>query len=387
MRFTDSILSQLMKPLSRRSFEGIVARHDGDAYDKRFRSWNQLVTMIYAQLAGATSLRGLESLWNAGGGAHYHLGCGPIARSTLSDANNRRPPAIFTEAFSLLAGMADRHVKQQGRELVRLIDSTPVPLGEVIGWRRFNGRIKGMKLHVVYDPGMDVPRLCETTDANVNDIEMARGMEIEPGATYVMDKAYCHYGWWEEIGENKAFFVTRMKQRARFRSIGKRALKTTEGDGFTVIEDAEVKLVRKSRASLSIRMRRITIKRHGAGKLVLLTNDMRRSAVKIAALYKRRWQIELLFRWIKQHLNIKTFLGRSENAVRTQIMIAMIAYVLLRLAHHASRSALLPLRFADLAGRMLFLRKPLARLEHPPDPAANRPRNRPDASQLAFCYD
>jgi len=387
MRYRDSIFGQLLKPIQRQWFASLVERHGGDAYDKSFFSWNHLVALIYAQLAGADSLRSLEAVWNANAHHHYHLGAGALTRATLSDANARRPVAIFAETFTMLSTQADRVLRQEGAEMVRLVDSSPIPLDAMIEQRAWNGRIKGMKLHVVYDPGADRPARVDITPANINDIEIGRDVAIEPGATYVFDKGYCSYPWWTRLHAAGALFVTRKKTNARFRSLNRRALAQATGDGFTVLEDCEVKLASKGDSKLALPLRRLRVRREKGGIITLLTNDMERSAVAIATLYKARWQIELLFRWIKQHLNLARFLGRSDNAIRLQILAAMIAYLLLRLAARESRSKMPAIRFADLAAAALFVRKPLARLDKPPDvhPSTARPRSSRD--QIEFCYD
>src|ERR1700680_3076725 len=185
LRYLNSIFVNLLKPIDRRQFRGVVERHNGDAYDKSFKSWDHLVTLIGAQLGRIASLRGLELAFNANSHQHYHLGVGTVARSTLSDANARRPVGIFAETFAMLAETADRQTRREGTEMVRLIDASPVPLGKMCKWARWNGRIRGMKLHVVYDPLADVPHCVEISPANVNDVEIGRQMTIKAGTTYV----------------------------------------------------------------------------------------------------------------------------------------------------------------------------------------------------------
>ena len=387
MRYVDSILGSLLKPINRRWFDGVVERHAGNAYDKSFDSWTHLVALVCTQFGRIESLRGLESVWKANAHQHYHLGVSSkLARSTVADANQRRPVAIFNELFEMLSGLADRTLRREGGEMVRLLDSTPVPLGKLFNWPKWNGRIRGLKLHLVYDPKADNPMQIAVTQANVNDVEIGRQIPLEPGFTYVFDKAYCFYRWWIRIHQAGAKFVTRMKTSARFKAVRWLPLKKRKGDGFTVIDDAEVRLVSKGDSKLPIPMRRIRVKRDDGAKLTLLTNDFERSAVEIAALYKMRWQIELLFRWIKQHLKIKKFLGHNENAVRLQIVAAMIAYLLLRIAARDSRIKMPAIRFAELVAERLFLRKTIARIDKPPEihPAKARPRYSPD--QTEFCY-
>src|ERR1700679_1810445 len=169
MRYCDSIFGGLLKPIPRRWFDAVGARHKASASDKSFGSWDHLTLLVFAQLSGVEGLRSLAAAWNANANQHYHLDVGKIARSTVADANARRPLAVFTETFSMLSGLADRTLRREGAEMLRLIESTPIPLGQIIGWAKWNGRIKGLKLHVVYDPVSDNPTHIEITDANIND--------------------------------------------------------------------------------------------------------------------------------------------------------------------------------------------------------------------------
>jgi putative transposase len=355
---------------------------DGDAYDKSFKSWDHLVELIFAQLSGNDSLRGVVAGFNANAQHHYHLGTGRLSRSTLSDANARRPIGIFAQTFAALSAMASRQPRSEGMEMVRLIDASPIPLGKVCSWAAWNGRIRGMKLHVVYDPKSDVPNCVEVTAANVNDIEIGRRVPIQAGTTYVFDKGYCRFDWWQKINDSKAFFVTRL----RLRAVKHRPIRKRKGDGFKIIADDEVKLVSRGDSRLTMRLRRIKVRREKGGLITLLTNDLTRTAVEIGALYKSRWQIELLFRWIKQHLDIRKFLGTNDNAIRLQVLAAMIAYLLLRIAAQANHIKMLPLRLAELVGQLLFARRALATIDKPPPVNPSRSRSRISTNQIEFCY-
>jgi putative transposase len=386
MRHVNSIFVSLLKPVDRRRFRAIVERCDGDAYDKSFKSWDHLVALIFAQLSRANGLRGLESGFNANAHHHYHLGVGRLSRSTLSDANARRPVAVFAQTFAMLSELADRRTRDEGAEMLRLIDASPIPLGKMCHWAKWNGRIRGMKMHVVYDPKADCPRTVEITPATVNDIEIGRLVAIEAGATYVFDKGYYHYGWWAQIDAAGARFVTRPKDNTRLRARRRRHVRKIIGDGFRIVDDAEVVLASNGDSKLPIPLRRIRVKRDQGGAITLITNDMKRTAVDIAALYKGRWQIELLFRWIKQHLELRTFLGNNDNAIRLQILAAMIAYLLLRIAARINAVTIPALRLAELVGQCLFTRKLIAKIHKPPpvNPSAPAPKSSPN--QLAFCY-
>jgi len=386
MQFVDSIFARLLKPIDRRHFRAIVERHDGDAYDKSFTSWDHLVALIFAQLHGTTGLRGLEAAFNANAHHHYHLNVGELSRSTLSDANARRPIGVFADTFAMLSEMVDRSTRREGAEMVRLIDASPIPLGKVCKWAKWNGRIRGMKMHVVYDPQADCPRCVEVTSATVNDVEVGRQVEIAAGTTYVFDRGYYHFGWWKKINDAKAFFVTRTKQNTRLRVTKRRYVRKLIGEGFRIVDDNEVVLASKGDSRLAIPLRRIKVRREKGGVITLLTNDLERTAVEIAALYKGRWQIELLFRWIKQHLDIRKFLGNNANAIRLQILAAMIAYLLLRIAAHLNRITMPALRLAELVGQFLFTRRTIANINQPPPVNPSKPSPRYSPDQLVFCY-
>lgn len=386
MRYVPSALESLLKGIDRRAFQAIVARHDADAYVKSFDSWDHLVALIFAQLSGAASLRALVAAWNAGANHHYHLGCETLARSTLSDANERRPAALFADCFAGLAARLDRKTRNDGADMVGLIDSTPIPLGKLHDWAKSNGRIRGMKVHVLYDPAADHPQIIDITDANVNDAQIGRTIIVVPGATYAFDKGYCHYGWWAAIATAKAFFVTRPKTNMKLEVLHRRRLKSAVGEGCTILADEEVRLASKGDSKLDIALRRVTILRDDGKRMELITNDLARSAVEVAALYKGRWQIELLFRWIKQHLKIRSFLGRNANAVRLQILAAMIAFALLRLAARLYRVSLPILTFTRLVGRYLLDRRPLAAIDKPPPVNPSRPRPKTSPNQMSFTY-
>lgn len=386
MRFTPTIFGKLLEAIDRRQFAAVVARHDGDAYDKAFRSWDHLVALIYAQLSDLDSLRGLEAGWNANRQHHYHLGAARLSRSTLADANRRRPAAVFADAFALLAGRLDRRTRGDGQAMLRLIDSTPIPLGKLCDWAKSNGRIRGMKLHVVYDPDADLPRVLDITDANVNDAQIGRTVALEPGATYVFDKGYCHYGWWRAIAAARSVFVTRPKTNMRLAVLAARPLEDVQGDGFRVLADERVAFASKGDSKLPIPLRRVTVERDDRKPITLLTNDLTRSAVEIGALYKGRWQIELLFRWLKQHLKIRKFLGANDNAIRLQLFAAMIAFALLRIAANAHKVGLPILRFTDLVGCCLFERRRIGDIERPPPINPSKKRDRFDPNQISFCY-
>jgi len=386
MRFTPSIFTSLLKPIDRRRFKASVERHKGDAYDKSFSSWEHLVSLLFAQLTGADSLRAIATGFNAQSNHHYHLGCGTIARSTLADANHRRPVAIFSDLFGALVGGMGRKMRRDGKTILRLIDATPIPLSQLFACAASNGRIHGLKLHVVHDLEAGLPRTAQITPANVNDITPARSLALEAGVTYVFDKAYCHFGWWTLIDQAGAFFVTRPKTNMRWKTLKVRPLGQIQSDGFIVKADRQVGLASKGDSKLPIFLRRITIRPDTGEVFDILTNDRERSAVELAACYKARWQIELLFRWLKQNLNLKKFIACNENAIQLQILAAMIAFVLLSLARQMTATTLSLSRFAELVAAFIHARRPLAAIEKPPpiNPSRATSKINPNQLELAF---
>jgi len=270
--------------------------------------------------------------------------------------------------------------------MVKLIDATPVPLGKLCDWAKSNGRIRGLKMHVVFDPKADYPSILDITDANVNDAQIGRTITIEPGASYVFDKGYCHYGWWTAIADKGAVFITRPKTNMRLDMVCERPIALAQGDGFIVLEDSEVRFASKGDSQLPIRLRRLLVQRTDGKTITLLTNDLERAAVDIAALYKARWQIELLFRWIKQHLHIRRFLGNNDNAIRLQLFAAMIAYALLRIAARRHCVKISILRFTDLVALCFFERRHLGAINKPPPVNPSHPQCQNSKNQLSLSY-
>jgi IS4 transposase len=234
-------------------------------------------------------------------------------------------------------------VRKEGVALLQLLDSTSITL-KGAGFDHWTAptrtrHTQGMKLHVSYGVHEQAPLECLMSAPNLNDLEYARALPLQAGTTYVFDKAYCDYRWWWAMTQNKVRFVSRFKRNARLSVHRHRSL--PKGAQGVILKDQQVYLSNKHpgagrRNPYTLPLRRIEVAREGKAPLVLVTNDLKSSALHIAQLYKARWQIELFFKWIKQHLRIKRFLGRSENAVRIQILSALIAYLLARLDAQAS---------------------------------------------------
>ena len=342
--FRISRFHHLLKALPRGCFDKLVQLRQADKHNKGFSSWDQLIAMLYAQLSGAQSLRQLEAGFNCAVSHHYHLGCGPIHRSTLSQANGKRSAEVFADTARMLMGQVRSSLRRDCEQMLYLLDSSSVTL-KGPGFDSWTGatatrNTQGMKLHVLLDLHRQTPCQISMTAPNVNDVEQGRRLNLERGALYVFDKGYCDYAWWHAIAQSQAQFVTRFKYNAAL--VVERTQAIDEQAREFVLADEIVRFKNKCpggkrRNPYEAPLRRITSARPGKDRpLVLATNDLTSPALEIGARYKDRWQIELFFKWIKQHLNIKRFLGRGENAVRIQILTALIAYLLLALYKQAN---------------------------------------------------
>jgi putative transposase len=341
--FRISRFQEVLKHLPRGVFDRAVKSQQADKYRKKFSCWQQLVSMVYAQLSGVTSLRTLQASFNAHGAHHYHLDCKKISRSTLADANARGDEGVFSSVAQALMQQARGGVRAQAKEFLELIDSTSITLkGEGFDqWTTKNrtGHIQGLKLHIVFGLAQEAPLAFSISAPNLNDLEYARMLSPQRGAIYVFDRAYCDYNWWWQMNQRGALFVTRFKRNARLQVKSQRPIpRNAQG---IILKDEQVYLSNKNPGAgrtnpYSAALRRIEVAREGEHSLLLATNDLKSSALRIAERYKARWQIELFFKWIKQHLKIKHFLGESQNAVRVQILTALIAYLLVVLQAQAT---------------------------------------------------
>ena len=367
-----------MKAFPRWRFDALVKRHGADHRVRRLSSWSQFIAMVYAQMSGARSLREVVAAFERFPGSHAHLGLQPVRRSTLADANRLRPAGLFEDVLEALVGQLGRSApRRRGRDVLRLIDATRVMVGKRIESWQVEGCVKA---HVVYDPHGDVPVCVAVTSARVNDITPAKGFPIQPGATYVFDKGYYDFGFWAALDASGCRFVTRLKKNSPLAVVETRPVAP---DG-PVLADCVGRLSRRvkdGRANpFDKPVRAVTVRIDTGREITLVTNDLDAPAAELAALYKQRWQIELFFKWVKQNLKIRHFLGTSENAVRIQILTALIAYVLLRLAQVATGTALGLQAIARLIAKTTFQRKPLAELFDPP------PDKPPDPNQLEICF-
>ena len=332
MSHYTTILGEISNLLPRHEFEKLVKQHECNRYVKTFNSWHQLITMIYAQASGKQSLRDIQQGLEVNTNRLYHLGLPPIKRSTLSDANSNRSYKVFEGLFYKLLtrcqDVAPKH-KFKFKNPLHSLDATTIDLClSVFPWAKFRTAKGGIKLHYDLNHAGMLPEFLIVTDAKHHEVTVAKQFfPITPDSIYCMDKGYIDFDFLRQINDDKAFFVTRAKDNMDYRLIGQHSEANKKG----VVADELIELKNYySSKDYPKPLRLIHYLDWETSKLfVFLTNNMRLSALTIAQIYKARWQIEIFFKWIKQNLKIKTFLGTSENAVMTQIWIAMCYYLLL----------------------------------------------------------
>ena len=340
MPHSNSVMHGVMQHIPWAAFERLVAQYGTDDDERGFDSKSHLVAMLYAQLSGASSLREIETAQTSHAACLYHLGATPALRSTLADANRARDSRLFTELFKLMVGRLSRGQRRNLAEAIYLIDATVVPLpAHRSRWARFSAEACGAKAHVIYDATAERPIYAAITPENVNDITAAHEMPIEPGATYVFDLGYYDYDWWARLDQAQCRIVTRLKRNTVLQVVEELPLP----EGSAILSDRigflPVRQAGSRQNPMADAVREVCVHSETGKTLRILSNDLDAPAQQIADLYKRRWAIELFFRWIKQTLRIKRFIGCSENAVRIQIATALIAFLLLRLAQ-ATQSAI-----------------------------------------------
>ena len=331
------VFAQLIEFLNNDKFRRLVDKYDGNKYVKHLTCWNQLLALMFGQLSNRESLRDVIVAIEAHRSKCFHLGLGrkPIAKTTLATANQNRDYRIFEEfAFYMMAQAREKRAadifKLGGK--VYAFDSTTIPLClSVFWWAKFRKKKGGVKAHVLYDLEAQVPAFYHITTASVNDSKAMQEIPYETDAYYIFDRGYNNFGELYRIQRMESFFVVRAKSNLQYRCVRwKRRMPKN------ILTDAEIELtVYKSRKDYPENLRLVRYYDEEQDReFMFLTNAMDLTAQQIADLYKNRWQIELFFKWLKQHLKIKKFWGITENAVRIQISAAITAYCLVAIVQH-----------------------------------------------------
>jgi hypothetical protein len=331
MSHHNTVFSQLLKLISRHEFESLAKQHHTGRSFRTASRWSQFVIMTMAQLSGRCSLRDIVDSISAQAHRLYHLGSAKISRSNLSRINEGKPYALYEALFGKLLkrcqGTAPGHDFRFNNPLYSLDASTIDLCLSVFPWADFRTTKGAIKLHVGLNHAGYLPEFITVTDGKSADVTVGRTLEFPKGSIVAIDKGYNDYTWYKQLTNKGIFFVTRLKKNAKYRVVGRRPVLKNKG----LICDQTIEFTGSQTAKkCSVRLRRIGYRDAETGKrYVFLTNNFKLSAKTIADIYKARWQVELFFKWIKQNLKIKSFVGTSKNAVMTQIWIAMCVYLLL----------------------------------------------------------
>jgi len=357
------VFAQFLNLLPRYELQHIVNKYKGDFRTKHFKCWNQMACMIFAHIRQEDSLRDIDIALNAHASKLYHIGIEQCPKSTLADANERRDYRIYEEFSKSLMQRARR--EYAGTELAMEVDNAVYALDastidltlSLFPWAKFRKTKGAVKLHAMIDLRGNIPAFLTITDGKVHDVKAAPQIPIEPAGIYVVDRAYIDFDWLRTIDQTGAFFVTRLKRSIRWTRVVSHPVDKAVG----LRSDQEMLLFsKKSKAKYPKRLRRVSFRDETQSRtLVFLTNNFSLSAETIAALYKARWEIELFFKWIKQNLKVKSFYGTSANAVKTQIWLAMIVYLILAILkerYYLENSLSQSLHFLEVN---LFEQKPL----------------------------
>ena len=327
------VFAQFLRLLSRYEYQRIVDKYHGDHRTRHFKCWQQLACMMFAHIRQEDSLRDIDVALNAHADKLYHIGIGQCPRTTLADANERRDYRIYEEFSKSLMRRARHEYAQTPLALdvdnaVYALDASVIDLTlSLFPWAKFRKTKGAIKLHAMIDLRGNIPAFLTITDGKVHDVKAAPQVPIETDGIYVVDRGYVDFAWLWSIHQTRAFFVTRLKTSIKWTRVISHPVNKSLGlrsDQQILVASTRLKKLYPQR------LRRVSFRDELQGRtLVFLTNNFTLPAETIAALYKARWEIELFFKWIKQNLRVKTFYGTSPNAVKTQIWIAMIVYLVL----------------------------------------------------------
>jgi hypothetical protein len=368
MNFGKYVFSQVVAVMDPNDFKVCVERYKGNFKVKDFTCWHQLLCMMFGQLANRESLSDLVLCLQTQRNKWYHLGIGTsISKSNLAHANEKRDWRIFADfAYMLIAEarrdiLTDEDLAVFGDNAIYAVDTTTIDLClDVFWWARFRKNKAAIKLHTVLDIKTDIPCYIYVTDGKVHEVNVLDTIEFEVGGFYVMDRGFVDYGRLFAIQLQGAYFVTRAKTNMKCRRLYSAKVDKTTG----VMYDQTILLVNfYALKGYPDKMRRIKyLDTETHKQFIFLTNNFELSALQVALLYKYRWKIELFFKWIKQHLKVKSFWGHSENAVKVQVYIAIITFVAVALVKQKMKTALTQYQILQILSLTLLNKTQLNKL-------------------------
>jgi putative transposase len=326
----STVLSQILRILPRHEFQTLAQSHHHGRKLRSISRWSQFVALTVAQLTGRCSLRDIVTNLKAQTHKLYHLGCRPVSRSSLARVNEQQPATLFEAVFGRLLSRCQAAAPHHGRRFKAKLYSLDASLIDLtlslFPWARYQATKGAIKLHVGLDHSGHLPAFVHVSEGARQELQWARTLKLPAGSVVAFDRGFTDYRWWKSLTEKDIRFVTRLKRGTRF-TIQERRNVTWKKN---ITSDQIIFLNSKRARPLGLVLRRIGYRDPDTGKhLIFVTNDLESAASTIAEVYRQRWQIELFFKWIKQNLKVKTFLGHSLNAVLSQLWVAMIAYLLL----------------------------------------------------------
>jgi len=371
----NTVFSQLLKLIPRHEFETLAKQHHTGRSFRTASRWSQFVTMAMAQLAGRNSLRDIVENISAQAHRLYHLGSVKLSRSNLSRINDGKPYALYEALFGKLLsrcqGVVPGHGFRFSHPLYSLDASTIDLCLSVFPWADFRTTKGAIKLHVGLNHAGYLPEFVTVTEGKKHDVTVGRTLEFPKGSIVAVDKGYNDYAWYKQLTDKGIYFVTRLKTNAKYRTVCRRSV--LKSKGLTCDQTIEFTGVQTAK-KCPVQLRRIGYRDAETGKrYVFLTNNFRLSAKTIADIYKARWQVELFFKWIKQNLKIKSFVGTSKNSVMTQIWIALCVYLLLAFLKFQSKLKKSTQQILRLLQLNLFEKRDLMALLRGDPPRDNQP--------------
>ena len=368
MAHTNTMLAQLLKLVSRHEFEVLANRHHEGQRLRKISRWGQFVALLVGQLSGRSSLRDIIDNVRVQKHKMYHCGVGQVSRSSLARVNERQPWTLYQDLFGKLLSKCRNYSPAHTfrfKNPLYSMDASTIDLSlSVFPWADFRKKKGAIKIHVGLDHKGLIPAFMTVTEGNCQDIQEARKIDLPRGSILAVDRGYNDYKWFSSLENKGIFFVTRLKNKTRYKVLSRALVDRSSG----ISSDQMIDLTSKKGVGYRGNLRRIgyycleTQKQY-----YFLTNNTKLCAKTIAAIYKDRWQIELFFKWMKQHLKIKSFIGTSRNAVLTQLWIAMCTYLLiayLKFINGITRPIFEMLRLLQLN---LFDRRSLVELFKPPN--------------------
>lgn len=367
MAYHNTILSQILKMVPRLEFEKLGNQHDGRRRSDALSRWSQFVALSLGQLAGRTSLRDIEATLQSHSQHHYHLGSQCVSRSALGRANEQLDYAFYVSLFQKLYKRCAHHAPRHGfkfKNKLFSLDGTLISLSmKVFPWADYNCKKAAFKVHIGLDHDGLIPAFAAITHGRESETSQARLWNYPKGSVLVFDKGYNSYQWHNTLTDKGLIWVTRIRGNALYRVVERHSTDNNK----TITSDQTIEYTGKQAHQTSLRpVRRIGYKDPETNKhYIFITNNFHWSAQTIADIYKQRWQVELFFKWIKQNLKIRSFLGTTENAVMTQVMIALCNYLLLAFLKFKSKTTVSLQTIIRLLQTNLFSRRPLMGLIKP----------------------